>query len=185
MSLADDPSPTPIRSARVADVPRMRQLGVLGWETTYTDFIRPENRAAYLSGPFWSTQTLSRVVVDDADIALVAESPDADVVGFVTVEPYAPDPARLELTRFYVHPDWRRSGVGSALLAATLERIDRANVPALMVNVFARNAVGRSFYERAGFHLVEIVPVVVGDQVDEDAWYALPLGGDDQAHSPF
>jgi ribosomal protein S18 acetylase RimI-like enzyme len=181
MNVREDPSATTIRSARIADVPRLRQLGVLGWETTYTDFIRPENRAAYLSGPFWSVQTLSRVVVDD--IALVAEGPDGEVVGFVTVEPYAADPERLEVTRFYVHPDWRRSGVGSTLLAAILERIERTNARALMVNVFARNTVGRAFYERAGFQLVEIVPVVVGDQVDEDAWYALSLADDKQAHS--
>lgn len=162
----------------------MRQLGILGWETTYTDFIRPENRAAYLSGPFWSAETLSKVVVDDDALALVAESPDAGVVGFITVEPYAPDPARLEITRFYVHPDWRRSGVGSALLAAVLERIDRSKVTALMVNVFARNAIGRAFYERAGFRLVAIVPVTVGDQVDEDAWYELPLRRDGETQQP-
>jgi GNAT superfamily N-acetyltransferase len=178
-----DESATTIRRARVADVPRLRQLGVLGWETTYTDFIRPENRAAYLSGPFWSIQTLSLVVVADDCIALVAESEEAGVVGFLTVEPHAPERDRREITRFYVHPDWRRSGVGSALLAATLERVEHTQAPALMVNVFARNAVGRAFYERAGFRLVDIVPVTVGDQVDEDAWYVLPLGGDSQAHS--
>lgn len=165
-----------IRSARIADVPRLRQLGILGWETTYSDFIRPENRAAYLSSPFWSDRTLSLVVVDPADIALVGESPADGVVGFITVEPYRPDSTRLELTRFYVHPDWRRSGLGSDLLAHALQRIDRGTVPELMVNVFARNTVGRSFYERAGFRLVEIVPVTVGDQIDEDAWYALALG---------
>ncbi len=169
-------APTPaIRNARVADVPRLRQLGILGWETTYTDFIRPENRAAYLSGPFWSAATLSRVVVDDGDISLVAEDATDGVVGFLTVEPYGPNPQRLELTRFYVHPDWRRSGIGSTLLAAALERVDRTQVHSVMVNVFARNWVGRGFYERAGFRLVEIISVTVGDQVGEDAWYELLL----------
>ncbi|RIK35761.1 MAG: hypothetical protein DCC58_20135 [Chloroflexi bacterium] len=176
--------PLLVRKARVSDAPRLRQLGILGWETTYTDFIRPENRAAYLSGAFWSIETLSRVIVGPENLALVAEHPQSGVIGFLTIEPYAPDRRKLELTRFYVHPDWRRSGVGSLLLDAALEQIKHLHASALMVNVFARNAVGRAFYERAGFHLVDIVPVMVGDQIDDDAWYELPLDGDKQAHTP-
>lgn len=57
----------------------------------------------------------------------------------------------MELTRFYVDPSIRRSGIGAALLAAGLARI--AGAPALVVNVFADNQVGRAFYKKAGFRL--------------------------------
>ena len=64
---------------------------------------------------------------------LFAYQTQADgVVGFLTVEPYGPDPRRLEITRFYVHPDWRRAGVGSMLLDAALEQIERRKMELLM-----------------------------------------------------
>lgn len=36
-----------IRAARPANAPCLKNLSVLGWETTYAGFLRPENHARY------------------------------------------------------------------------------------------------------------------------------------------
>jgi GNAT superfamily N-acetyltransferase len=55
------------------------------------------------------------------------------------------------LDQLFVDPDHQRAGIGSALLAALLERRLR---PATL-NVFAMNAPARAFYERFGFRQVD------------------------------
>src|SRR5688500_15902022 len=76
-----------IRSAEDADVVHLQELGRLGWETTYSGFIRPENRATYLAGAFWSVAQLREVIADPACLALVAEGAEGRVDGFATYEP--------------------------------------------------------------------------------------------------
>ena len=162
-----------IRQSAAVDVPRLKELGVAGWETTYAEFVRPENRALYLDGAFWSLAQLERIVRDPASLALVADDGTGLVSGFLTVEPI-PD-NRVELTRFYVDPTLRRSGIGSALFSAALDQSRTTGARSMLVNVFADNLVGRSFYERAGFQLTSLEPTIVGDQAVGDAWYELDL----------
>ena len=55
------------------------------------------------------------------------------------------------LDQLFVDPDHQRAGLGSALLAAMLERRLR---PATL-HVFAKNGPARAFYERFGFRQVD------------------------------
>jgi ribosomal protein S18 acetylase RimI-like enzyme len=166
------PARISVRVARPDDAPRLKELGALGWETTYTDFVSPANRAHYLAGAFWSLDRLRVVIADPACAAFVAERAGA-VSGFATFEPH--DAGRVELTRFYVDPDTRRSGAGRALFDAGLAWARNVGARAMLVNVFADNAIGRAFYEKVGFKLTELAPTVVGDQTVDDAWYTLEL----------
>ena len=164
-----------IRPARPEDVPRLKQIGVTGWETTYSAFITPENRAAYLAGDFWSLETLRRVVADPGSLALVAES-GGTIAAFITVEPRGDGEAgQIEITRLYVDPGTQRSGIGAALCRAAFDWARQAGARAVIVNVFADNAPGRAFYERLGFTLTSLAPTTVGTQTVGDAWYRLDL----------
>ena len=158
-----------IRPATAADVPRMKELGVLGWETTYQTFVSPANRAMYLAGPFWSLDRLSAIVADPASLTLVAEDTQNYVVGFQTVEPVAD--AVVEITRLYIDPAARGGGIGGVLVDAGLAWARERGVISMLVNVFADNQAGRRFYERAGFTLTRLEPYVIGDQIVGDAWY--------------
>lgn len=55
-----------------------------------------------------------------------------------------------EVGALFVEPAFHRCGIGSALIEKA-----RAMHGALEVEVFARNAIGRAFYEKAGFKFVE------------------------------
>lgn len=158
-----------LRPATPDDVPRLKELGILGWETTYHAFISAENRAGYLDGPFWSLDRLTAIVSDPANLTLAAEDAAGSIIGFLTIEPAGNDV--VELTRFYVDPSVRSSGVGASLFDAGLEWSRAEGAGSMLVNVFARNDGGRRFYERAGFVLTRLEPYAVGDQIVGDAWY--------------
>jgi ribosomal protein S18 acetylase RimI-like enzyme len=162
-----------IRAARQADAPRMKALGVLGWETTYAAFVSPANRARYLAGDFWSLARLRAVISNAASASFVAEHNDT-LVGFATFEPHGTG-EDVELTRFYVDPHARRGGAGRALFDAGLAWAHARGARTLLVNVFADNAIGRAFYEKVGFQLTSLAPTTVGDQTVGDAWYTLAL----------
>jgi ribosomal protein S18 acetylase RimI-like enzyme len=55
------------------------------------------------------------------------------------------------LEHLYLHPDVRRQGIGSLLLA----QVRRARPAGLTLHVFAQNTAARAFYERAGFRVLE------------------------------
>ena len=158
-----------LRSATLDDVPRLKELGVVGWETTYHEFVSPENRAGYLAGPFWSLERLREIAGDPACLTLVAENASGHVNGFLTIEPV--EDGVVELTRLYVDPASRGSGIGAALVEASLAWSRDYGARSMLVNVFADNHGGRRFYERFGFTLTRLEPYTIGDQVVGDAWY--------------
>ena len=166
------PANLTIRAARVDDASRLKDLGVQGWETTYADFVSAANRASYLAGEFWSLERLRAIITDPARATFVAEQ-RGTVIGFATFEPH--DAGRAELTRFYVAPDARRSGAGRALFDAGLAWARASGARAMLVNVFADNAIGRALYKKVGFQLTDLAPSALGDQTVGDAWYTLEL----------
>jgi len=162
-----------IRAACPDEAGRMRELGITGWETTYHDFLQPENRQAYLNGPFWSVERLWVLTERDDCSVLVAEIGEM-VAGFLTLEPHADGP--VELTRFYVDPAYRGQGIGQKLWQIALDILHADGVSTVLVNVFGDNLSGRRFYERLGFTLSEETTTIVGSQTVYDVWYRLELG---------
>ena len=94
-------------------------------------------------------------------------------VGFITLGPI--DAETAELTRLYVDPEFRGSGLGRTLWEAALAQIRPRAVHAVLVNVFGDNWAGRRFYERLGFVLTEETTADVGTQTVYDVWYRLEL----------
>lgn len=164
--------PVVIRLAMADEAERLQELGITGWETTYADFLRAENRAAYLAGPFWSVGQLREIIEDGACWALVAEVEEA-VGGFLTLEPDAA--GEIELTRCYVDPAYRGNGVGRELWQHALDLLQAKRVPTVVVNVFGDNHAGRRFYERLGFTLIEETTTTVGSQTVYDVWYRIGI----------
>lgn len=68
---------------------------------------------------------------------------DGRVVGFVSL-------LGSEVGALFVDPDRHRQGIGTALLDRARDRRG-----ALDVEVFAKNSLGRAFYEATGFRLTE------------------------------
>jgi GNAT superfamily N-acetyltransferase len=59
------------------------------------------------------------------------------------------------LEELYVTPAWRQRGVGSALVAAVLERARARGMMAVDLEIDADHRRAASLYERCGFHRLE------------------------------
>jgi ribosomal protein S18 acetylase RimI-like enzyme len=71
------------------------------------------------------------------------------------------------IMHLYLHPDRRRQGFGSALLAAA--RAD--DPPLLKLYAFQRNHAARAFYEKHGFRLAELTDGSGNMEREPDALY--------------
>lgn len=85
-------------------------------------------------------------------IGMVAEA-DTSVVGFMV---YQQRPDRLFVRRFAVHPDRRRRGVGSAMLAKLKEKLTPSRRRAVRCRVGEWNDAGIAFLAASGFRGVGV-----------------------------
>jgi [ribosomal protein S18]-alanine N-acetyltransferase len=72
------------------------------------------------------------------------------IVGFLVAQSLF---GESEILNFAVHPDCRRRGVGSALLAHAIEWSEHAHDRRIMLEVRASNVAAQRFYERHGFRV--------------------------------
>lgn len=96
--------------------------------------------------PVWLRNTTWRIFVAERD---------GQVVGFVAAQRWAPPPVyayseEVFLNELYVVPEARRSGVGSALVAAVRQWAHDLGADRLRLSVLEANAEGRAFWEALG-----------------------------------
>jgi ribosomal protein S18 acetylase RimI-like enzyme len=74
------------------------------------------------------------------------------------------DTYKADVISVYVSPDWRKHGVGRALMAAildTLSRVPTIQVAALTVN--AKQSAALALYQSFGFKITEQIESLMGD----------------------
>ncbi|MBU8537635.1 GNAT family N-acetyltransferase [Falsiroseomonas tokyonensis] len=79
----------------------------------------------------------------------------------------------------YIHPDWRRRGLGRLLLAEALS----AHAGRLSLFCIARNAAARRFYETQGFRIIGRSDGAETEEGEPDLLYAIsptPKHGESQ-----
>lgn len=89
--------------------------------------------------------------------------------GDVETKPFV-DAREAGLRAIYVHPEHWGDGIGTTLLEAGLDRLP-SSVHALVVEVFAANEIGRSFYETNGFRHAEDGSIEIGGREYPTAIY--------------
>jgi ribosomal protein S18 acetylase RimI-like enzyme len=139
---------TLIRHSRLRDVARLRDLAKVCWHATY-DSILGRSEAARTGGRAYSTFNVGYWIclsrLSRASTVLVAEHGGVSA-GFAMSQRDGPE---IILYSLYVHPDWQRKGIGSALLDAVIAGHPGAN--AIRLEVLRDNASAIAWYQAKGF----------------------------------
>jgi ribosomal protein S18 acetylase RimI-like enzyme len=77
------------------------------------------------------------------------------------------------ILRLYVHPDYRRDGVGRALLDQTCQTLASHDIERINAMVLSANNPGVVFYEGFGFEFVDEHETQVGDETVPESRYVL------------
>jgi ribosomal protein S18 acetylase RimI-like enzyme len=170
-----------VRPASPADAEAVHRTFVAACRAAYGDALEDDAFVETVDVPSRVEPLRERLAEAESTepwVYLVAESED-EIVGFVQLrygecrpEHVAPDEAYLQ--SLYVDPDRWNEGVGSALLAASLDGLP-SRVVRVRLGVLSANEPGKRFYERRGFERVDAGTVEVGGVAYDTDIYAREL----------
>jgi L-amino acid N-acyltransferase YncA len=102
--------------------------------------------------PSWSQWHAAHLPV----CRLAARLPDGRVIAWAALSPVSRRAvyAGVAEVSIYVHPDWRRRGVGRALLTELVKRSEEAGIWTLQAGMFSENMGSLRLHEGCGFRLV-------------------------------
>jgi ribosomal protein S18 acetylase RimI-like enzyme len=122
-----------LRAASAADTDGLLEL----WREAAENDARPPDTA----------QAVTALLGRDPDAVIVAEH-DGALIGSIIA---GWDGWRYHLYRLAVRPDWRRRGVGSALLAAAERRVSALGATRVDAMVLDRNDLGQNLWQAGGY----------------------------------
>jgi ribosomal protein S18 acetylase RimI-like enzyme len=153
-----------IRIATAADAALLAELSERTFRETFAADNTPENMAAYLASAF-SESIQAAELADEATIFLIAEIEGAPV-GYAKLQLDGDD--TIEINRLYAATERIGSGVGAALMQASLDEASRRGREKVWLAVWDQNQRARAFYQKWGFEQVGSKPFVLGDDVQTD-----------------
>ena len=113
----------------------------------------PEVRAILAVSPEaaqWSEQALADALAASSGYHLISMV-GAEIAGFISSRRIA---VEGEIMNLAVKPEFRRQGLGQALVHVILERFDRDGILQVFLEVRESNHRAISFYERLGFRQI-------------------------------
>lgn len=167
-----------IRRGTRADDTLLAEMGRRTFSAAFGADNRPEDMAQYLAGAF-SPEIQARELADPRSTFLIAEI-GGEAAGYarLLLGPHPPAvTGRLpvELVRIYAEPAWIGHGVGSALMAACLERAAELGCDAIWLGVWQRNPRAIAFYRSWDFEVVGTQTFLLGTDPQDDFIMARPI----------
>jgi ribosomal protein S18 acetylase RimI-like enzyme len=148
------------------------------WRASYPGIISPE-QIDYMLARMYDVETLRGELA--SGIVWFRALINGELRGFASVGP-TETATEFKLHKLYVHPDWQRHGLGSALLKNCETTARTHGAAALILNVNKRNTAALAVYRQRGFVIREsIVADIGGGFVMDDYVMVKALGGSDAA----
>ena len=120
------------------------------------------DQACFPPGISYSRRELNLYMRRKGSFTLVAADTDGTIAGFIV----AHGGTTGHIITIDVVAEARRAGVGSLLLRAAEDRLERSGVKAVGLETAVDNAAALSFYERHGYSVVRTWPRYYSDGVD-------------------
>jgi GNAT superfamily N-acetyltransferase len=160
-----------IRTAGVGDAAVLAELGRQTFHDTFADQNAPEDMDAYMREAF-TVERLTSELQEPGAVYLIAENPPK-AIGFAKIVPSEPPacisaPSPLRLVKLYVSADAIGTGVGAALMRASIEQARESGYESLWLGVWEHNLRARAFYERWGFVPVGTETFLLGNDQQTD-----------------
>jgi ribosomal protein S18 acetylase RimI-like enzyme len=160
-----------IRRGKAADAALLAELGARTFSETFAPDNSPADMAAYLATAFSPSQQTSELA-DRETLFLIAES-DGIAVGYAmlrsgNVLENVTGKNPIELVRLYVSQDRLGSGVGAALMQASIREAKRRGHQTLWLGVWEHNARAQAFYRKWNFTEIGTHVFHLGDDPQTD-----------------
>lgn len=167
-----------IRTAAAADARDLADLGTRTFLEAYGDTNDPADLAAYIADTY--TEHSITAALESAGVTYLIAETGGQAVGFAKLvdgsrSPQVTASSPAELQQLYVVGHRHGGGVGSALLAACIEKAREHGCDTLWLGVWEHNQRAIGFYERLGFATVGSYTFRLGAQQQTDLVMTLPL----------
>lgn len=167
-----------IRTADIGDASVLADLGRQTFHETFAAQNKPEDMDAYIKKSF-TVERLTAELAEPEAVYLVAEA-QTKVIGFAKLAPSPlPDcitePSPVRLVKLYVSADAIGSGVGAALMRASIEWSKTSGYKSLWLGVWEHNHRAKAFYEKWGFEPVGTETFRLGSDDQTDVLMQLGL----------
>ena len=161
-----------VEPARAEHLAEISALAAVIWRAHYPGIIPPA-QIDYMLARMYDMETMQREL--ESGIAWFRALADGELRGFASVGP-TEITTEFKLHKLYVHPDWQRHGLGSALLKECESTARARGATTLGLNVNKRNEIAIAAYRKRGFTLREsIVADIGGGFVMDDYVMVKPL----------
>ena len=117
-----------------------------------------EEGSAFPAAPPASRDDFERTWMKDKTIVIVARANGRVAGSYHLVPNFGGRAAHIGNAGYMVHPDFRRQGIGRALVEHSLAEAPRHGFDALMFNLVFESNPARRLYEDLGFDVVGRVP---------------------------
>ena len=142
---------TTIRIADITYANKIAALSINSWRKAYANIL-PQKMLDDLSIETITSEWNERLTCKHSSV-LVAELNDA-VVGFVNFGDYREDYNNniAEIYAIYTEHNHWAAGIGTSLLSQAISHISNLDFRQVVLWVFVKNKIARSFYEKNGFY---------------------------------
>lgn len=183
----DRAAPWFLRHATSADARAMATMHIRAWRAAYRGLVPDAHLNSLDLEARAARYRLDPAGPSDPEVWLAVTEAEGVVIGFVMTGPCRDDdlPEAGEVWSIYVDPERWRGGVGTALMADAVARLERAGYLRAVLWVLTGNERARRFYEASGWRPDGATKTVsIGGQPTGETRYGRDLCGGISAGRP-